>query len=92
MEDSKFESFDDLFFGAVTIGERGQVVIPAEARKKCGMEPGDRILAFYAPWSCGITFVRVEMVHRLHEMMRQMVAVMERYRAESAEEEGEKSD
>jgi AbrB family looped-hinge helix DNA binding protein len=87
-----FESFDDLFFGAVTIGERGQVVIPAEARKKCGMEPGDRILAFYAPWSRGITFVRVEMVHRLHEMMRQMVDITEQLKQESADEEGEKSD
>ncbi len=28
------------FYGAVTVGERGQVVIPAQARRDHGIEPG----------------------------------------------------
>lgn len=31
-------------FGVVTVGEKGQIVIPAAARKVFGVEPGDRLL------------------------------------------------
>lgn len=33
-------------YGAVTVGERGQVVIPAEVRKSYHIEPGDRLIVF----------------------------------------------
>ncbi len=31
-------------FGAVTVGEKGQIVIPAKARKIFGIRPGDRLM------------------------------------------------
>lgn len=31
-------------FGIVTVGEKGQIVIPARARKIFGIKPGDRLL------------------------------------------------
>lgn len=34
------------FVGSVTIGERGQIVIPVEARKEFGLEVGDKLLVF----------------------------------------------
>ena len=34
----------DNFFGTATVGERGQIVIPAEARKKFEIETGDKLL------------------------------------------------
>lgn len=34
------------FFGSVTVGERGQIVIPQKARKVFRIEPGDQILVF----------------------------------------------
>ncbi len=33
----------ELFYGSVTIGERGQIVIPAEARKNHSLAPGDKL-------------------------------------------------
>ena len=30
----------------VTLGERGQVVIPAAVRERLGLKPGDRLMAF----------------------------------------------
>ncbi len=33
-------------FGAVTMGERGQIVIPADIRKVYCIKPGDRLLVF----------------------------------------------
>ena len=32
------------FYGAVTVSERGQIVIPAEARRDFGIEIGDKLL------------------------------------------------
>jgi AbrB family looped-hinge helix DNA binding protein len=37
------------FYGSATLGERGQVVIPAEARKDCDIQPGDKVLVFRHP-------------------------------------------
>lgn len=31
-------------FGMVTVGDKGQIVIPAKARKVFGIEPGDRLI------------------------------------------------
>lgn len=33
-------------FGAVTVGERGQVVIPAKIRRVFRVKPGDRLIVF----------------------------------------------
>ena len=32
------------FFGAVLVGERGQIVIPKEARETYNINPGDKLL------------------------------------------------
>nr|MDO8099059.1 AbrB/MazE/SpoVT family DNA-binding domain-containing protein [Candidatus Njordarchaeota archaeon] len=32
------------YFGSTVIGEKGQVVVPAELRKKFGIEPKDKLL------------------------------------------------
>jgi AbrB family looped-hinge helix DNA binding protein len=44
------------FQGSTTVGERGQIVLPAEMRKKHGIKPGDKLLVIshYLPngsWS-----------------------------------------
>ena len=33
-------------FGAVTMGERGQIVIPVGIRKNFNIKPGDRLIVF----------------------------------------------
>jgi AbrB family looped-hinge helix DNA binding protein len=34
------------FYGSVTVSERGQIVIPVEARKNFGIKTGDKLLVF----------------------------------------------
>ncbi|MEA5116107.1 MAG: AbrB/MazE/SpoVT family DNA-binding domain-containing protein [Propionicimonas sp.] len=34
------------FYGAVTVSDRGQIVIPARARRDFGIEIGDKLLVF----------------------------------------------
>lgn len=40
---SKLHSKNRMY-GTTTLGARGQVVIPAEARKELGLKPGDRLV------------------------------------------------
>ena len=37
------------FFGTVTVGQRGQVAVPAQARKHLGLEPGDQLVVLTDP-------------------------------------------
>lgn len=37
---------EESFYGATTVGEKGQVVIPAEARERMKLEKGDKLLVF----------------------------------------------
>ncbi len=70
-------SIEGFFFGAVRLGERGQISLPAEARKRAGMHPGDRLLVFLHPWGAGIMMMKVDQVHVWSEHVRQMVALGE---------------
>ena len=47
--DSILDAVERCFYGSATLGERGQVVIPAEARKDCNIHPGDKLLVFRHP-------------------------------------------
>jgi len=74
MEDAHF--FSQLFLGAVTVGERGQIVIPAEARETYHIQGGDKLLVFHHPWHCGLIIVRVEDVHRMSQAAMKLVEEM----------------
>lgn len=48
------------FYGSVTVGERGQVAIPAEARRDQDIHPGGKLLAFGGPEGRTLMFVKAE--------------------------------
>jgi len=54
--------FDNAFFGSVTVGERGQIVIPAEARAEMGIEPGDKVLIMRHPIHEGLQVFKLSAV------------------------------
>jgi AbrB family looped-hinge helix DNA binding protein len=41
----QLKEFDTHFYDMVTVGERGQVVIPSKARKELGINAGDKLIA-----------------------------------------------
>ena len=56
----KAKSFQDIIsFGTTTVGERGQVVIPAEIRKKLGVKPGGKFIVLLVP-SRAVVFIPVD--------------------------------
>jgi AbrB family looped-hinge helix DNA binding protein len=76
------------FVGSVTVGERGQVVIPIEARERCAIQPGDKLLAFIYPAVEGVLLVKVEAA--LHTAASLMALIQQGEPAEAPpEEEGE---
>ena len=48
---------EDFFYGSATIGERGQIVVPAEARKECDIHAGDKLLVFRHPMQPGMLII-----------------------------------
>ncbi|MBX3117704.1 MAG: AbrB/MazE/SpoVT family DNA-binding domain-containing protein [Fimbriimonadaceae bacterium] len=54
--------WDSCFLGSVTVGERGQIVIPAEARQEYGFNPGDKLLVMRHPAHKGLMIFKMESV------------------------------
>lgn len=80
-------SLEDRFFGASTVGERGQIVIPADARKKLGINPGDKLLVLMDPAECGIHLVKLD---SLRGKFAEFMAILEQI--ESAASNGHTGD
>lgn len=65
-------------YGAVTVGERGQVVIPAKVRKAYGVKPGDRLIVF-AKDHGPIAFIPAEHFSRFLDQATEMLSRMKRH-------------
>lgn len=44
--------------GAVTLGERGQIIVPVEVRKKMQLTAGDKLIALYIPDNDSVGFIK----------------------------------
>lgn len=55
---------EGMFYGSVTVGERGQIVIPVEARTEMGMLPGDKLLVMRHPAHKGLMVFKIEAVRQ----------------------------
>jgi len=65
-------------YGTATVGTKGQVVIPADAREELNIQPGDRLYVVNAMHGSGIVFLKEEM---LESMVEQLTAQVESFRA-----------
>ena len=59
----------DQFFGAVTVGERGQIVIPAEARRALGIETGDKLIVIGVPKHSHLMICKIDSIRHILEMI-----------------------
>lgn len=64
-KDSGGSGFELVFHGATVLGERGQAVIPAEARKAHDLEKGDKLLVF--SMGDNIVFTKLEGLEKFEE-------------------------
>ncbi|MBI5466021.1 MAG: AbrB/MazE/SpoVT family DNA-binding domain-containing protein [Candidatus Kerfeldbacteria bacterium] len=63
---SSFHDFE--CFSATHMGERGQVVIPAEVREHLGLRPGEKLFTFVRMGEF-IILVRTKVFHQLFKQM-----------------------
>jgi AbrB family looped-hinge helix DNA binding protein len=72
-------------FGTVKVGERGQIVIPKEARDKFGIEPGDSLLIL-GDENKGIAIVKEDLMKNFAlKILGGMSYVKERVKGEKNE-------
>ena len=50
------------FYGSVTVGERGQVAIPIEARRDLKIEPNTKLLVLSGPGKKALMFIEADSV------------------------------
>lgn len=69
---------DKKLYGTATVGTKGQVVIPAEAREEMDIASGDRL---YVIGSCSSGFLGFFKEEALESFMEHMTAQVESFRA-----------
>ena len=77
----------DAFFGSSTVGERGQVVIPAEARAEIGFQPGDKVLIMRHPIHKGLVLFKLEAVKEFLDEFQKDIERFEQEKLSKEEEE-----
>ena len=60
--------------GTVTVGPKGQVVIPADVREKMHIKPGDKLIALYLPEKKSVGFVPETQVQHFIDKMGASIA------------------
>lgn len=63
---SQFD-YQEKIYGTVVVGARGQVVIPADARKSLSIKPGDRLLVM-SKFNKALGFIKAEDLEGLIKM------------------------
>ena len=69
---------DKKLYGTATVGTKGQVVIPSDAREELGIKTGDRLYVVGSPTKKFVGFIKEE---QLREMIEQVTENVELYRA-----------
>jgi AbrB family looped-hinge helix DNA binding protein len=68
------------FYDTVTVGERGQVVIPAKARRDFHIKPGDKLMVLQGLGKMGLVLVHsrkmANMFQNILEHIGQMKAML----------------
>ncbi len=68
---------EELFYGSATVGERGQMVIPAEARAALGIKPGDKLLLMRHPMKDGLVVCKFEALQGFLDEMQASLSKLE---------------
>ena len=65
-----------IFYGAVTVGERGQIAVPAEARRALEITPGTKLVVLGSPDNRILMMLKAEAVT---EILTQTTALLSQF-------------
>lgn len=80
---------EKLFHGATTVGERGQVVIPARARRELGIEAGDKLLVFQHPLGPSLVLTKTEALRTMMDEWLGKWGALQEFLAKEGKEDAE---
>ncbi len=83
------EKLEKAFRGSVTVGERGQVVIPAEVREEMGIVAGDKLLVFCGPEGPMVALGKLSSLEMAANEIQQVIAHVQ---DEETDADGEQDD
>jgi AbrB family looped-hinge helix DNA binding protein len=66
------------FYGAATIGTKGQIVIPAEAREELSLNESDKVIILRAPHGDGIVVLKAEIFEVMLDQMQSQLSTVVR--------------
>lgn len=69
---------DKKLYGTATVGTKGQVVIPSDAREELGIATGDRLYVVGSPSKKFVGFIKEE---QLRHMIEHITGNIEAYKA-----------
>ena len=82
--------------GSTTVGPRGQVVIPINARKELDIDAGTTLLVFGGPHGQGLMFLKVDAIEQMMSMVSERLTDFEKlvkgYKSPKATSGKEKAD
>ncbi|MFQ3548810.1 MAG: AbrB/MazE/SpoVT family DNA-binding domain-containing protein [Armatimonadota bacterium] len=73
---------EDNFVGTVTVGERGQIVIPSEARKKLDINAGEKLLVISHPSESALIICKME---QMRDFMTNILDIISKAESKIAE-------
>ncbi len=70
--------FENRCLGSTTVGPRGQVVIPVNARKEMGIDAGTTLLVFKAFHGQGLVLLKVDAIEQMMSMVSKRLTDFEK--------------
>jgi AbrB family looped-hinge helix DNA binding protein len=68
----QLKDIDANFYDVVTVGERGQVVVPSKARKELNIKPGDKLIAIKGAHGHALVLVNMKEAKETFSKMAKM--------------------
>ena len=79
------------YFGSATIGPKGQIVIPVNARKELGIDTGTTLLFFTGPQARMLVLLPADVMEHMLSMASEGLSYLEKvvkeHKSEAAEQE-----
>jgi len=65
--------FPPKLIATVTVGERGQIVVPTEARNSLNIKPGEKLLVFLAPGNNALLVTKPDAFENMAKKFQQHI-------------------
>ncbi len=80
----QLKGFDTHFYDMVTVGERGQVVVPSKARKDLGIKAGDKLIVIKSHNGRALVLVNMK-IKEAKEMYGKMAKMFSEFASKYSE-------